>query len=87
MTDDINLEMGNTVNCGDRMRWISVKNKLPEPGIKKVIVFVPHEHGPIIDMARYLGEQGWDLVSFELWDENVTHWMPLPEPPKEDEPK
>ena len=66
-------------------RWISVKDRLPEPGITKLIVTVQHEHGNTVDMARYLGPQeGWDLVSWKLWDKNVTHWMPLPEPPKDE---
>lgn len=50
---------------------------------RKVLVFVPHEHGGIIDMARYLGENGWDFVSWKIFDSGVTHWLPLPEPPKE----
>ena len=50
------------------MEWISVKDRLPEPGIRKVLVFVPHEHGGIIDMARYLGENGWDFVSWKIFD-------------------
>lgn len=66
-------------------KWISVNDRLPEPGITKLIVTVRHEHGNIVDMARYLGPQeGWDLVSWKLWDKNVTHWMPLPEPPKDE---
>lgn len=65
-------------------KWISVNDRLPEPGITKLIVTVRHEHGNIVDIARYLGPQeGWDLVLWKVWDENVTHWMPLPEPPKE----
>ena len=65
-------------------KWISVKDRLPEPGMGKLLVFVQHEHGNIVDMARYLGSVGWDLVSWKLWDNCVTHWMPLPEPPKEE---
>lgn len=66
-------------------KWISVNDRLPEPGITKLIVTVRNEHGNIVDMARYLGPQeGWDLVSWKLWDKNVTHWMPLPEPPKDE---
>lgn len=63
--------------------WISVKDRLPDPGITKILVLVQHRHGAIIDMARYLGKQGFDLVSWKLWDSDVTHWMPLPEPPGE----
>lgn len=67
----------------EQTRWISVNERLPEPGIQKILVYVQSEHVCVIDMARYLGEKGFDLVSWKLWDNCVTHWMPLPEAPKE----
>lgn len=69
----------------DAPKWVSVKCRLPKPGITKMFVTIRHEHGSIVDMARYLGgKEGWDLATWKIWDNNVTHWMPLPEPPKED---
>ena len=54
--------------------WISVKDRLPEPWVEVLV---------------YRGED-WTVVSCEVdtngkWLHffNITHWMPLPEPPKE----
>lgn len=69
----------------ERTRWIPVTERLPEDPVKKYIVFVPHPHGNIVDVGRYLGADGWVLEGWYLTQSSVTHWMPLPEPPKEAE--
>lgn len=62
-------------------RWISVEDRLPEA---KELYLVCGNHWiagsrPIITTALWLGDR-WDRDSlFE-----ITHWMPMPEPPKED---
>lgn len=59
--------------------WISVKERLPETD-KKVLVC--YSNGSM-DIAKYIRADG-----FEFWFEettfrkHITHWMPLPEPPK-----
>ena len=63
-------------------RWIPVTERLPEDPVKKVLVFVPHTHGNIVDAGRYLGADGWVLEGWYLTQNAVTHWMPLPEPPE-----
>ena len=59
-----------------RGQWVSVKDELPEP-CKAVLVY-----GKTGDMVNwrvdYITECGMWANSF-----TVTHWMPLPEPPKE----
>lgn len=62
-------------------RWISVEERLPEEKRRVVVTW----HGRVFD-AVYL----WN-GSFETHDgililagRDVTHWMPLPEPPKEE---
>jgi hypothetical protein len=57
-------------------QWISVDDRLPDVGVH---VFVyPSEPLPI----RYMKKDGDDIVWF--FDAlPVTHWMPLPQPPKE----
>lgn len=61
-------------------RWISVKNELPKLGQKVIAVFTDGDK-QIVDQARY-SDGGFDFAS---WDyvKTVTHWQPMPEPPKE----
>lgn len=65
-------------------QWISVKDRMPEPGQKVIAVF-RDSGGSIADQARYRDDMfdfsGWCNVQME----SVTHWMPLPAPPKEGE--
>ena len=57
--------------------WIPVREKLPENDTA-VIVATDHE---MVFQCLYAYD-GWDL--WEGYPVNITHWMPLPEPPKED---
>lgn len=54
------------------MEWISVKDKLPDYYEEEVITYSPTD--------------GVELVSTNWlfnYENDITHWMPLPEPPKE----
>lgn len=63
-------------------RWISVKEMLPEKGVF-VVVYYGHFIGNLMDVYMWDGEC-WRSATGYLEDaENITHWMPLPEPPKE----
>lgn len=68
----------------ERQRWIPVTERLPEDPVQKVLIFVPHPHGNIVDVGRYLGADGWVLEGWYLTQSSVTHWMPLPEGPEEE---
>lgn len=62
------------INVGNK--WISVEERLPE---KNTAVIAASDNG-IVFQCLY-AYNGWDL-----WESNevsITHWMPLPEPPKE----
>lgn len=63
-------------------RWISVEERLPEKGVF-VVVYYGHFIGNLMDVYMWDGEC-WRSSTGYLEDaENITHWMPLPEPPKE----
>lgn len=66
----------NTLN-NDAMRWIPVTEWLPET---YTWVLVSAENHKVAFDAFYDGDKWKDAVLNELI---VTHWMPLPEPPKE----
>ena len=59
------------------MKWIPVTERLPEP-FKIVLVY--DRTGKSINWAYMTSHREWvgAIVSHI-----VTHWMPLPEPPKE----
>lgn len=63
------------------MNWISVKDKLPPYG-QQVIVCRPYGKDclKVEQGCRDLGD--WWRV-YGTRTKRVTHWMPLPEPPKE----
>ena len=69
--------------------WISVKDRLPD--------LIPCNVGTAYSEAVIAWTSGrkamiavWDGIDWiapfdywEAWGEEITHWMPLPEPPKE----
>jgi hypothetical protein len=81
--DEVNEACRMGMEALERTRWIPCSERLPEDSVKKVHVFVPHCHGDIVDVGRYLGADGWVLEGWHLPQCAVTHWMPLPEPPEE----
>lgn len=70
--------------------WISVQDRLPEEGYVVLAIASGCPHANIIlkeayQIAEWCHEGGWILQEFPEWeDAEVTHWMPLPEPPKEE---
>ena len=62
-------------------RWISVKDRLPD-SFKPVIVCREKAKGEFIVEQGHRDVNGWWKV-YGTRTKSVTHWMPLPEPPKE----
>ena len=67
-------------------KWIPVSERLPE-NFGEYIVTVQEETGKLYsDYADYYPyHKKWRTVLFLGVRDKVTHWMPLPEPPKEGE--
>ena len=61
--------------------WISVKERLPEDG-QVVLGFLCDNGYQVLTFSvaknRWWGNEVW------YWFEEISHWMPLPEPPKEE---
>lgn len=89
----INAQQERIKKLDAAQKWISVKDRLPRSMANKVLVYVQHE-----DLVGYIGfghyerfhgeEMWYDLERGEQFAKNgytVTYWMPLPEPPKEEE--
>lgn len=74
------------------MRWISVKEQLPETEGQVLVTFTgkiqKREYIGGYLLAEYVPGDGWILEEFpQLENPNVTYWCELPEPPStEDSP-
>ena len=68
----------------EKQRWIPVTERLPELGERVlctdgVAVFEQYR----VELSCVYGI--WDRFGMRSPMQEVTHWMPLPEPPKEDD--
>ena len=64
--------------------WISCSDRMPDDGQHVIILC----DGAFVLYAQYRDSEFFDVVRngeefFETQSRNVTHWMPLPEPPQE----
>ena len=64
-------------------QWISVEDRLPIDRLSKYLVAFRDAGGSIVDMARYFPSDGWTCDNWEVPQDLITHWMPLPEAPEE----
>ena len=68
----------------DKLRWIPVTERLPKEG-EFVLVYgdlYPNKHdGGVIAVSKRMDWNYWQGFGRER---NITHWMPLPQPPKEE---
>lgn len=89
-----NESYANTINEASEIlrnrlksKWISVEDRLPEVDQPVMIC----AFGKSVGEGVYRGHDGFHHVwkmyasSGTYWDGEVTHYMPLPEPPKEDD--
>ena len=66
--------------------WISVKDRLPDAKGEYLTAYHPCHWDSVdyrrtqIDVDTWRGKTTWAKKKYH----RVTHWMPLPEPPKEE---
>lgn len=60
------------------MKWIKVEDKIPEKNVEVLVT-----NGERVKAAEWCKRTDRDGYHF-MWTtmKNITHWMPLPEPPK-----
>ena len=66
-------------------QWISVEDRLPIDRLSKYLVAFRDAGGSIVDMARYFPSDGWTCNNWDVPQNLITHWMPLPGAPEEGE--
>lgn len=64
-------------------KWIPVSERLPEQH-SSVIVYRKTKRFSMLHYSSALGFHFYDSEWGDVTVDDVTHWMPLPEPPKED---
>lgn len=65
------------------MEWISTAERLPEIG-QPVIIAREYEKGSLrVEAAKYQENGWWKVYGTNV--RKVAYWMPLPEPPEEEE--
>ena len=67
--------------------WISVEESLPEDRVATLVF--PSPAGKVYEGAWRSNGRWWsrDYSAGQLKDGGITHWMPLPDPPKTKEPQ
>lgn len=63
-------------------RWISVEERLPEERLC-VSVYIQEDGGAYWIETAFRRDGKWRIQGEYVIDRNITHWMHLPEPPKE----
>ena len=74
---DTLLDNGVTVQ-----EWISVKDNLPEAGGYVVCIAKRNPFSRFMPMVARIEKNGWVNPITEQYISEVTHWMPMPQPPK-----
>lgn len=72
------------MNLPAAQQWISVEDRLPDFG-QRVLVVCKHNYCEDDDFIDILISVIFEDKIWRTWSGyKVTHWMPLPEPPKEE---
>ena len=73
-------------------RWINTRDELPAPETRVLASAIDNDGESIVVITEYthhlygLGLTGWiEPWQYFSWNYKITHWMPLPESPKEGE--
>ena len=74
---DTLLDNGVTVQ-----KWISVDDRLPETGGYVVCIAKRNPFSRFMPMVARIERNGWVNPMTEQYISEVTHWMPLTQPPK-----
>ena len=75
----VDFMMANGVTVQE---WVSVKDKLPEPFVSVLVQMPGEEPFPTVREGFISNDGIWQSAMFRREPGEVTHWMPIPQPPK-----
>ena len=75
----VDFMMANGVTVQE---WISVKDRLPEDGEYVVCIAKRNPFSRFMPMVARIEKNGWANPITEQYISEVTHWIPMPQPPK-----
>ena len=80
--------IANGVTFVTNTRWIPVTERLPKPYVSVLVLRQKFDGGGCFQKIEHIlpvygGGFVW-FMDMSSWKSKVTHWMPLPEPPKEE---
>jgi len=61
--------------------WVSVSERLPDADVASVLIHT--NKGGVSEGQYYPCIKSWKQFRWSVENADVTHWMPLPKPPKE----
>ncbi len=74
---DYLLDSGVTVQ-----EWVSVDDRLPEPFVSVLVHMPGEEPFPTVHEGFISNDGVWQSAMFRREPGEVTHWQPMPQPPK-----
>ena len=75
----VDFMMSNGVTVQE---WISVDDRLPEDGEYVVCIAKRNPFSRFMPMVARIEKNGWANPITEQYISEVTHWIPMPQPPK-----
>lgn len=90
--EDTGLTPEEIERLKERLRWIPVKERLPEEDVIVLVTvsgFYNHlTFSNTIELGNLCSDGSWFIEGYPDWDNpEVTAWMPLPEPYQQEENK
>lgn len=69
----------------EMQKWIDVNERLPEEDVRVLVAITDENYKHVKKYVPKLDTDRRFDGRWVRWGEHITHWMPLPEPPKGEE--
>ena len=76
------IEIISAADVATVQEWISVDDELPGVGGYVVCIAKRNPFSRFMPMVARIEKNGWVNPMTEQYISEVTHWMPMPEPPE-----